>query len=302
MKYQTHETTYLGYGGDTIELMSVNGFWYDFLTISEVVETEDDEHRVQLYLPRCSDIAIYEKSTRYTSPHHCHSYPSRQIGSMEYSYLVSGSRVWYSFCMKSNETVNSPYAQFFVFNDHLKYRDYVNGGGNGKKTSIFRQKLKIGTSLESAICSNFTFTAKKSAYYFMTGWCPAGVTYQYNVTSHIKYFNFKDYRENKSCSALTENHVCEIPVGRQFLSKSEKYCLLAHIIPRHGNKHEMILSTTHIRVNSGKRGEVVVIPILVVVVGVVGLLVVVVTYCCCCCKKCCYGHRPRGRGYTLINV
>ena len=86
------------------------------------------------------------------------------------------------------------------------------------------------------------------------------------------------------------------------MSKSEKYCLLAHIIPRRGNKHEMISSTTHIRVNSGKRGEVVVIPILVIVVGVVGLLVVVVTYCCCCCKKCCYGHRPRGRGYTLTNV
>ena len=85
-------------------------------------------------------------------------------------------------------------------------------------------------------------------------------------------------------------------------SISEKYCLLAHVIPRREGKRKRVSGTTHIRVNAGKREEVVVIPILVIVMGVVGLLVVVVTYCCCCCKKCCWGRRSRGRQYTLINV
>ena len=80
------------------------------------------------------------------------------------------------------------------------------------------------------------------------------------------------------------------------------YCLLAHVIPRREGKRKRVSGTTHIRVNAGKREEVVVIPILVIVMGVVGLLVVVVTYCCCCCKKCCWGRRSRGRQYTLINV
>ena len=303
IQHRTQELIYLGYSGDTIELMSVDGFWYDDLTVSQVVvETEDRENRVQLYLPRCSDIEVYQKSGHYVSPYHCHSYPSRHIGTVEYTYLVSGSTVTYSICMKSNETQNVPQAQFFIFNNLLKYQDYVYGSSSGKKTSVFQQRMNIGTFLESAVCSKFTFTAKKSSYYFMTGWLPAGITYQYNITSHTKYLHFKDYRENKSCSALTGDHECEIPVGSQFLSKSEKYCLLAHIIPHSGNRHWRASPTTHVRVSSRKREEVVVIPILVILVGVVGLLVVVVTYCCCCCKKCCHGHRPRGRGYTLINV
>ena len=163
---------------------------------------------------------------------------------------------------------------------------------------VFSLQSQVGKWLVS--CS---LKQQKSNYYFMTGSSAAGVTYQYNISMHTKFLNFKGNKENKSCSALTAKHECEIPVGSQFLSKSEEYCLLAHIIPRSGgNKKRKILQTTHLRVNAGKRGEVIVIPIMVIVVGVVGLLVVVVTYCCCCCKKCCWGRRSSSQHYTLINA
>ena len=301
IKHRTLDITHLGYTGDTIELLRVDGFWYEYLRISQVVEGGDDEHRVQLYLPRCSDVEIHETSSDYVSPYHQHSQKSRQMGAMQHVYLLSGSSVSYTFCMQSNETADTSKAMFFVFNDREKYTEYVYRDGNGKK-SVFQYKLAVGPSDQSPICSTFTFTAKKSNYYFMAGQCNGGVTYHYNVTLNTKFLNFKDYRENKSCSALTVNHDCEIPVGTQFLSKLEKYCLLAHIIPRKGRSK--LSPTTHLRVSAGKRGEVVAIPVMVIVVGVAGLLVVVVTYCCCCCKKCCLGHRPiiRGRRYTLISV
>ena len=302
VQHQTLDTAHLGLGGDTVELLRVDGFWYEYLRVSQVLEGGDDEHRVQLYLPPCSDIEIHEKTTSYVSPTHRHSYPTRQMGVMEYIYLLSGSSVTYDFCAQSNETDYVPQAQFFVFNDRSKYLEYVFGQGNGKKMSVYNHRMTVGTSNKPTECSKFTFSAKKTGYYFMTGWADAGVTYQYNVTLHTKFLDFRDYRENKSCSALTVKRDCEIPVGSQFLSKSEKYCLLAHVIPRREGKRKRVSGTTHIRVNAGKREEVVVIPILVIVVSVVGLLVVVVTYCCCCCKKCCWGRRSRGRQYTLINV
>ena len=301
IKHQTHDESYLGYAGDMIEMLRVNGFWYEYLKVSQEVEGGDHEHRVQLYLPPCSNIEIHERSSYYVSPYHQHSRQSRQMGVMEYVYLLSGSSVTYRFCLHSNETGTSR-AVFFVFNDRVKYMEYIYGERNGKKSSVFQYKLAVGESDQSPICSSFTFTAKNNDYYFMTGWHDAGVTYQYNVTLNTKFLSFRDYRENKSCPALTAEHDCEIPVGSQFLSKSEKYCLLAHIIPRKGSKHEKFSPTTHLRVNAGKRGEVVVIPIMVIVVGVVGLLVVVVTYCCCCCKRCCLGQRSRGRRYALISV
>ena len=301
VKHRSHDMMYLGYGGDTIELLKVNGFWYDYLTVMQVVEADDHEHRIQLYLPPCSHIKVREKLGRYVSRYHHHSYPTRRMGTIDYLYLLPGSKVTYNICMKSNETYDQPQAKFFIFNEQRKYQDYINGVKNGKKVSVSEYKLSVGRSLRYA-CSEFTFTAEKSSYYFMAGSCNAGITYQYNVTSLKRYLDFKDYRGNKSCSALTEKHACEILVGTAFLSKSEKYCLLAHVIPhRHKNKHAHLSRTTHIRVNSGKRGEVVVIPTLVIVVGVMGLLVIVVTYFCCCCKKC-FNQRPRGREYTIINA
>ena len=300
LKNPTHDVIHLACSEDSIELLRVNGFWYEELTVSQMVAEGDNEHRIQLYLPQCSDIEVHEKSGHFKSPYHCHSYTTRQIGKMEYLYLLSGSTVTYRFCMKSNETQDVPQVEFFVFNDQIKYLNYISGVGNGRKLSTVRYTLRVATASESAVCSEFTFTAKESSYYFMTGWCKAGITYQYNITTHTRYLDFKDYHENKSCLALTEEHPCDLTVGRQFLSKSEKYCLLAHVIP-HRNSREQTSRTTHIRVNARKRQEVVVIPITVIVVGVVGLLVVVVTYCCCCCRKCCR-QRPRGRGYTLINV
>ena len=303
VKHQTLDLVQLGYEGDTIELLRVNGFWYENLRVSQEVEGWDDEHRIQLYLPRCSDVEIYEKSSHYVSPYHKDSVKSRQMGVMLYVYLLSGSSVSYSFCMKSmNESVDTSGTMFFIFNDRAKYVEYVYREGNGKKTSIFQKKLSVARSDQSAICSTFTFTAKKSNYYFMAGQCSGGISYQYNVTLNTKFLNFRDYKENKSCSALTAKHDCEISVGTQFLSKSEKYCLLAHIIPRSKGDRRKMSPTTHLRVTAGKRGEVVAIPVIVIVVGVVGLLVVVVTYCCCCCKKCCWGQRLRSRQYTLISV
>ena len=303
VKHHTLDVTHLGYEGDTVELLRVNGFWYEFLKVSQIVKESDDEHRVQLYLPLCSDIEIHEKSSYYRSPVHQHSQATRQMGVMEYLYLLVGSSVTYSFCMKSNTTEDVSGSQFFVFNDQIKYMEYVYGGTNGEKTSVYSHKLANGLPQGSLACLMFTFIAKKNSYYFMTGSSAAGVTYQYNISIYTKFLNFSDYKENKSCSALTVKHKCEIPVGSQFLSKSEEYCLLAHTIPRsEGNKKKKILQTTHLRVNAGKRGEVIVIPIMVIVVGVVGLLVVVVTYCCCCCKKCCWGRRSSSRHYTLINA
>ena len=299
-KHQTHNVSYLGYGGDSIELLTVDGFWYEDLIVSQVVEASDQEHKIQLYLPLCSELDIHEKSGHFLSPYHCHSYPTRYLGVREFLHLLTGSKVTYSFCMRSNETQDVTEAEFYVFDDHSKYLDFVNGAGSGRKTSIHRYRMRVGTASEPIACTQFTFTAKKSSYYFMTGSSKAGVTYQYSVTTRIKYLDFKDYHENKSCSALTAKNPCEISVGEQFLSKSEKYCLLAHIIPHH-NKHQQLSRTTHVRVYTVKRGEVVAIPIMVVVVGVAGLLVVMMTYCCCCCKKCCK-RRSQGRGYTLINV
>ena len=297
VKHRSHDMTYLGYGGDTIELLTVDGFWYEYLTVSQVVKPNDHEHRIQLYLPPCSDIDVHERKEHYVSSYRQHTYPTRLMATLDYYYLLPNSRVTYSFCMMANETQSQSPAKFFVFNKQEKYVDYISGVKDGKKLSISQYQMFIGTPSEP-ICTEFTFTAKKSDYYFFTGSCDAGITYQYNISTRTKYLHFKDYKENKSCSALTEHNSCEIPVGTAFLSKSEKYCLLAHVIPH--KEHKQLSPTTHIRVNAGKRGKVVVIPILVIVVSIMGLLVVVVTYCCCCCKKCCL-QRPR-RGYTLINV
>ena len=297
IRHRSHDVTYLGYGGHTIELMKVNGFWYDDLTVSEVVEEGDSEHKIQLYLPPCSDIKVHEKSGHYISRKYQHSYPIRLLGTIDYLYLLPGSKVSYNLCLWSNETV-SP-AQFFFFDDQKHYIDYINGDTDGVNTAIFYYDLAIGTPSKH-ICSQIIFTANTSAYYFMTGSCDAGVTYQYNVSTQTKLLEFRDYKENKSCAAVTESHSCDVPVGSAFLSKSEDYCLLAHILPH--KKHSDLSPTTHINVNAGKREEVMVIPILVIVVGVVGLLAVVVTYFCCCCKKCCCRNHPRNRGYTLINV
>ena len=297
VRHRPHGITYLGYGGYTIELMRVNGFWYDDLTVSEILEEGDSEHKIQLYLPPCSHLRLHEKSYHFISQQNYHAYPIKSMASIEYLYLLPGSKVSYSICLWSNGTV-SP-ARFFFFDEHTKYSDYINGVTEGTKTSVFYYDLAIGNTSRK-ICSQVIMTAKKSSYYFMTGSCSAGVGYQYNVTTLKKFLNHRDYKENKSCVAVTESNSCDIPVGSAFLSKSEDYCLLAHIMPH--KKRSPLSPTTHINVDAGKREEVIVIPILIIVVGAVGLLAVVVTYFCCCCKKCCCRKQPKNRGYTLINI
>ena len=199
------------------------------------------------------------------------------LGLADYLYLLPGSNLTYSICLWTNQTLSTTSAEFLVFDLLLAYQNFIDGLADGRDTSIMQQQLKIG-STESPACSYINFMANKSAYYFMSADCPGGVTYQYNITSNVKYLNSTDYKNFPSCS-VTEDESCLLVTDKSFFGVWKDVCLVAHVTA--SLPYSTDPPTTHVKVEIVKWYQLLVIPAVLIIIGILGILsmLLVVKFC-----------------------
>jgi len=261
----SHGENSLAFQGDTLYLASASGFWYSEYNVAESVQRGDSNRKLQFITVPCEDIQTHKFQGHFQSRELYLTYKTRMLGVVDYLYLLPGSNVTYSICLWTNQTLTTS-AKFFVFDSLSAYQDFVSDLTDGCDTSVMQQDLRIG-SLQDPACSQINFLAEESAYYFMSADCPGGVAYQYNITSNVKYLNFTDYGTSHICSVI-EDRPCKLAINNSF----KDYCLLGYAIP--SPPYSVDRPTTHLKVESVRRYQVLLIPGALIVVGILGILAV----------------------------
>ena len=275
----------LAFQGDTLYLASASEFWYSGFSVAEIVQHGDYNHKLQFYTVPCEDIRIHFLQDYFQRQEHYLTYRTRILGSMDYLYLLADSNLTYSVCLWSNQTFTVP-AEFLAFDSLSAYQNFIVGLTDGRDTSIMQQQLKIG-STENPACSTINFMANKSAYYFMSVDCPGGVTYQYNITSNVKYLNFTDY-ENFSTCTVTKEKTCQLVTDNTFFGAWKDVCLVAHVKPSLPFSTDP--PTTHIKVETMRKQNILIIP-------AIGISILVLFLFIFCIIISCRNHR---KGYKSI--
>ena len=267
----------LTFQGDTLYLTSASGFWYSGYSVEEIVHHGDYNRKLQFYTVPCESIQIHFFQGHFKSRQLYLTYETRMLGLVDYLYLLPGSNLTYSICLWTNQTLSTTSANFLVFDSLSAYQKFIDGLADGRDTSIMQQQLKIG-STENPACSYINFMANESAYYFMSADCPGGVTYQYNITSNVKYLNSTDYKNFPSCS-VTEDESCQLVTDKSFFGVWKDVCLVAHVTP--SLPYSTDPPTTHIKVEIVKRYQLLVIPAVLIIIGILGIfsMLLVVKFC-----------------------
>ena len=284
----SHSENSLAFQGDTLYLASANGFWYSEYNIAEFVQYGDSNRKLQFITVPCQDLQTHNFQGHFQSRELYLTYKTHMLGVVDYLYLLPGSNVTYSICLWTNQTLTTSVATFFVFNSLSAYQDFVSDLTDGGDTSVMQQELRIG-SVKHPACSQINIPAKESAYYFMSADCPGGVTYQYNITSNVKYLNLTDYETSRVCS-VTEDQPCKLTIENNCFGSWKDICLLAYAIP--SPPYSVEPPTTHLQVKAVKRYQVLIFPAALIVIGILGLLGVLLV-------RFCTGRFAR-RGYVTI--
>ncbi len=291
--HQTWDDTSLAYQGDTIKLALGSGFWYEYYeVVQEPKPRSDYPHDVQLYRVPSHRMLIRTYSGRYESEWMHLPYRTRMLASRQYLWLMKPSVITYSLCLWANGTVGSKSAEFFVFDSLPEYQNFVDEFTDGSD-AVSRHQLNIGTEEEPA-CSNVIFQAGKDAYYFMSAQCPEGVSYQYNISSLVKYVNYTDYEDLYACT-VGEDHSCKVALDDtdSIFGSASNVDLLAYVVPF--PPYLGAPPTTHVKVTAVKRYTILIIPSMMVIVGIL-LLVATMTACLVTWKR----RRYQRHGYVAI--
>ena len=280
----SHSENSLAFQGDTLYLASANGFWYSEYNIAEFVQYGDSNRKLQFITVPCQDLQTHNFQGHFQSRELYLTYKTHMLGVVDYLYLLPGSNVTYSICLWTNQTLTTSVAKFFVFNSLSAYQDFVSDLTDGSDTSVTQQDLRIGPPNDPD-CSQINFVTEESAYYFMSADCPGGIAYQYNITSNVKYLNFTDYGTSHICSVI-EDRPCKLTIDNSL----KDICLLGYAIP--SPPYSVDLPTTHLKVETVRRYQVLVIPGALIIVGIVGILGVLLVRLCT--------RRFARRGYATI--
>ena len=277
----------LAFQGDTLYLASASEFWYTGFSVAEIVQHGDYNHKLQFYTVPCESIQMHFFRGHFKSRQLYLTYETRMLGLVDYLYLLPGSNLTYSICLWTNHTLSTTSANFLAFDSLSAYQNFIDGLADGRDTSIMQQQLKIG-STENPACSTINFITNKSAYYFMSADCPGGVTYQYNITSNVKYLNSTDYETFPSCS-VTEDESCQLVTDQSFFGAWKDVCLVAHVTP--SLPHSTDPPTTHIKIEIVKRYQLLVVPAVLIIIGILGMLsmLLIVKFCKATRRK---GYKP----------
>ncbi len=293
MVHQTWDDTSLAYQGDTIKLALDSGFWYEYYeVVQEPKPRSDYPHDIQLYRVPSHRMFIRTNLGRYESEWMHLPYRTRMLASRQYLWLMKSSVITYSLCLWANGTVGSKSAEFFVFDSLPEYQNFVDEYTDGSD-AVSRHQLNIGTEEEPA-CSNVIFQAGKDAYYFMSAQCPEGVSYQYNITSLVKYVNYTDYEDLYACTVGVD-HSCKVALddSDSIFGSASNVDLLAYVVPF--PPYLVVQPTTHVKVTAVKRYTILIIPSLVVIVGAL-ILVATMTACLVTWRR----RQYRRHGYVAI--
>ena len=280
----------LAFQGDTLYVTSANGFWYSEYNVAESVQYGDYNHKLQFITVPCQDIQTHSFQGHFQSRELYLTYKTHMLGVVDYLYLLPGSNVTYSICLWAHQSLATSVAKFFVFDSLSAYQNFAGDVTDGRDTSVMQQELRIGSAKNPA-CSQINFQAKESAYYFMSADCPGGVTYQYNITSNVKYLNITDYETTQICSVV-EDRPCKLAIDNNAFGSWKEICLLAYAIP--SLPYSADPPTTHLNVETVKRYQVLVFPSALIAIGILGILGVLLVWFCTA-----KGRFAR-KGYTSI--
>ena len=138
----------------------------------------------------------------------------------------------------------------------------------GVKSAIYRQQLAVGTPQNPAL-TELSYTVKHNGYYFMTGYSEPGISYQFNATEQVQYLNASDYKGKYPSYQFSTGQTCSFVTDNSFLGSDDEYCLITHI----NQPYSEDPPTTHIKVETNKRYEVLLLPGVVAAVGLIALTV-----------------------------
>ena len=280
----------LGYSGDTIELDEVSNLYYSSWSVKECPDKYDYEHVTTLYRVKDGALVYHNQTITFQSGHLHTTHPSRDVGLLEYLYVLQGSHINYTICLSSEHT-SQLNGKLYIFNNVEDIRNFVNEINNGS-AAVYQQNVTIGTNNQT-VCTSIRYVFSRTAYYFVTVALPKGVAYVFNYTVFRRYLNGSDYDE---LCRVSLSHQCNIGIPN---SQEDKYILLGSIeyIP----PTIVVYPTTHICVT---RNNSFVVSGLVF--GGVGLLIMVlaVTVCVVLCVSVqfCTRYKYHKRGYIAVQT
>ena len=190
--------------------------------VQEVLLSGDYYHPVYLYLVPTQKMVTRRTKGLFSSKPYFQRDPSRSTGLLSFLYMLPGSNISYLLCVASANATTSN-GTFLVFDDSTKYFAFLNELTDGIKESVFHKSIEIGTK-NHTVCNLISLEVKEPSYFFFTSHTPAAITYFYNISSEVVYYNQSDYESEVYC-AISADFACNValPFGTQ------GYSLLAFI-------------------------------------------------------------------------
>ena len=285
--HHTQLSNELGFVNTTVIIGTYSSFWYSKLSVSECLQSRDYSHVNQIALVHKNYEIVRVTDFRLKRILFYQEYSSSTTGLIDYLYLLKGSSIKHNLCLASTSDSNSE-GTVFIFDDEVKYRQYVVSSDVGPELSVYSRSFEIGAN-NKTICTEITFDVSETAYYFIAAMTPAGIIYRYDTLIHQFYLNKDDF--NFSNCIASEPAVCDLPLSGNLFA-AEEYDLVAYIEPSIAADP----LTTHLCAESHISPEVVALVGVfggVVGISVLGILILVSIQW--------HKHRNHRRGYIRIS-
>ena len=277
--------------GITTTVSPVQQFWYKSVEITQIVRQYDYNHLLNVVKIKCSELIHHTLEYWFESRSLEGTSVVRNLGQKSYLYMLQESTIEYKICFKSLVNHTEAIVQLFVFNSELDFANYQAKLENGEN-AIKSVKFTAGNEVS---CFGFDFVASASSFYFFVGQTDQHISYQFNMSGSIIYYNISDY---DSVCTMTSAQQCSLSIDNSLGSESVCVLVYTHPIP----PYLFDPQTTHIIVSVRKRLEVVLFTIIPAAALFVVLAFALTIFCkgyyADCVKK---GYRNKNNGYECLN-
>lgn len=198
------------------------------LSINEVVLNGDDYHNCYVLVVPVSTLNYHWQTI--TDSYNTTTIVDRlPIVNYMYVYLLSGSTVTMDICL--GNVSNSPIATLYGFDNEtafVEYNEYLSANN-----PVYTIALNVGSS-GNLICTNTTFTAQSSKYYFFILLAPLkGTTYSVKTVVSQKYINYREYISNYSLCVVASGHNCSVSLSINNQVVNNDVVVLAYTKPNY---------------------------------------------------------------------
>ena len=271
------------------------------LSFSEVVLKGDDYHSCFILLIPTSFLSYHWKvvTKTFNSTTIVDRFP---IINYRYVYMIKLSIISFNICL--GNVSRSPDGVLYVFNNESQYAEYLRYSVSD--TAIHSASLKVG-GVGETLCTNVSFTAPSSDYYFFVMLVPLERTrYSFNTIENERYIDYKDYLYNYTYCVVARDRNCSLSLSSNSTNNGkpvngDSVTVLAYAQPNHNFGSKINHLDVMIGIGGDERAKALLICWCLFVLGVFVLLMTLFSFIVWACF--CWRHsKRRAAGYKhLIN-